>query len=186
MIEILCNFFSHIANSWCIMLGISYSHAGIRPNFLAPWAFRTGGEFMWYEPYWFLLISGSGTILFELDSQFFQWISEIWWIFLTSIIVSAIIDYLILSEISAFYQQKISIKSHNSLFSWIFVLWRIFIPDIFIVSTLTALVTKITFSKKQILGLVFLAHILRIAFMVFLMYSIQSGIGESLCLSWKC
>lgn len=59
---------------------------------------------MWYEPYWFLLISGSGTILFELDSQFFQWISEIWWIFLTSIIVSAIIDYLILSEISAFYQ----------------------------------------------------------------------------------
>ena len=144
------------------VLGIAFSGSNIAPDvWVRPWMVTISN---WADPLLFIFGSTSGFLLGKL----FVGTDIFWEILVLSILFSLIIDYLILSEISALYQQKSSIKSHNSLFAWIFVLWRIFVPDIFIASTLAAFVTKITFSKKQILKLIFLAQGLRIVLIVIL------------------
>lgn len=137
------------------VLGITFSGFNIAPDIWDRPRMTTIAN--WVDPLLFIFGSTSGFLV----GKIFAGIDIFWEILVLSVIFSLFIDYLILSEISALYQQKTPIKSHNALFARIFILWRIFIPDIFIASTLAAFVTKITFSKKEILKLIFLAQALR-------------------------
>lgn len=85
-----------------------------------------------------------------------------------TILVSIMLDYTILSEISAYNKRKNIKYSHNKLFSQIFIVLRMFLPDVFLISTLTGIVTKITLNRKQIIRLVIISQLLRLLIIIIL------------------
>lgn len=169
MLQSLENIFYSTYSIWYQFFGVTFSSSTPTPVI---WQEKRQVDLVtWADQAIMFVTSGSWFLISRIIDGGYGWYWEIFFgIVVVSALFAIILDYLTLSEISTYNKRKNVENPNNTFFSYFFVTWRIFLPDIFIASSIAALASRMTLTKKQILTRVLLVQILRIALIILIIW----------------